>query len=394
VHLGQSHEGRPLWALAIGRNLSDPDARPAVILNGAHHGGEILSIDVVLDAIAVLLTRGSLLASPGPGSGQALAARVDRFLDGFVIWCVPMVNPDGVWAALNDGRRSDRKNSRDNNHDGRIGAADGVDLNRNYPYRWGSLGEKGSSSHPSNEYYRGPAPASEPEVQAMIQLAQSEHPVASVSYHTGTVAVLAPYTIDGAQSPTPDEAWLVAEELTARLPRHPQDRAFVTRRKLYPVDGTDQDYLRHELSTLALLVESARRPAASTAERLAIVAAVQKTWMLLLDRYLDGPSLGGRVTSASGQPVVARVSIDEIKTHEQEQWSTRCRDGRFDRYLPGPGTYTVRAEVPGQAPLVRSVTVEKGRVEIELRLAVDLPAASCPAAPGAAEAVSAARTGR
>ena len=385
VRLGQSHEGRPVWALVIGRGLRDPDERPAVVLNGAHHGGELLSVDVVLDAIELLLLR-STPGAAGVAADAALDRRVGRFLDEFAIWAVPMVNPDGVWAVLNDSKRSDRKNARDNNGDGRIDSRDGVDLNRNYPYRFGSLGEKGSSSSRSSEYYRGPAAASEPEVQAMIRLADSERPAASVSYHTGTVAILAPYTIDGATSPTPDEAWLVAQGISEQLPRHPQDRPFTTRRNLYPVDGTDQDYLRHQFGTLALLVESARRPASSTDERQAIVRTVRRTWMLLLERYLDGPAIAGRVVDASGQPVVAEISVDEIKTHEGERWTTRCRDGRYDRFLPRPGSYAVRAQVPGQPPLVQTVTVGSGRMRVDFTLPVPSVAAACPPPPGASGA--------
>lgn len=44
---------------------------------------------------------------------------------------------------------------------------DGVDLNRNYDFKWGVSGEEGSSSDPSSEVYRGSAPASEPEVSSV-----------------------------------------------------------------------------------------------------------------------------------------------------------------------------------------------------------------------------------
>lgn len=42
----------------------------------------------------------------------------------------------------------------------------GVDLNRNYGYGWDVPGD-GSSTNPCQEDYRGPAPFSEPETQAM-----------------------------------------------------------------------------------------------------------------------------------------------------------------------------------------------------------------------------------
>lgn len=356
VQLGQSHEGRPILGLLIGEALQPADPRPVVLLDGAHHGGELLSVDIVLDAIAVLLE----------GSQPDVAARVERWLSELVFLCVPEVNPDGVHAVLTDSARSDRKNARDNNENGRVDAEDGVDLNRNYPYRWGSLGEQGSSSDRKSVYYRGPAAASEPETQAMMAAALEHHPVASVSFHTGTVAILAPYTIAGAQNPDPNEAWIVGDWLARQLPRHPQDREFVLKKNLYPVDGTDQDWLRHELGTLALIVESARSSPKTTEERIAILDAVRPSWMLLCDRFLDGPSLSGQVTNAAGDPVVAAVRIAEQTLNEGEVWTTRMRDGRFDRFLPAPGTYTVVAEAAGLPSVSTQIEVTRGRATVAL----------------------------
>ncbi len=96
VRLGDSHQGRPVWALAIGRNLRDPDDRPAVSLNGAHHGGELLSVEIVLDAIELLLTAS---APDGGATDPALARRLGRFVDELVIWAVPMVAHDAVSVA-------------------------------------------------------------------------------------------------------------------------------------------------------------------------------------------------------------------------------------------------------------------------------------------------------
>jgi hypothetical protein len=355
VQLGTTHEGRGIFALAIAEGIADPDPRPAVLLNGAHHGGELLSIDVVLDAIAVLLSRSE--------------ARVERLLQGLVIWCVPEVNPDGVDAILDDSKRSDRKNARDNNEDGRVDEADGVDLNRNYPFRWGALGEKGSSSRPKSVYYRGPAAGSEPETQAMMGLARRERFCASISYHTGTVAILAPYTIPEVKNPEPNEAWQVGEWLAGKMPRHPQDREFVLKKSLYPVDGTDQDWLRHELGTLALIVESARGGIKGSDERAAIIRVVRDTWLHLFERFLDGPSLSGWVKNDAGEPVQAEVRLLEQTLREDEVWKSRPRDGHFARFLPGPGSYTVSARLDGFAPVEQRIEVGQERVEVELVIA-------------------------
>jgi hypothetical protein len=146
---------------------------------------------------------------------------------------------------------------------------------------------------------------------------------------------------------------------------------------IYPVDGTDQDYLRGHFGTLALLVEGARKDVATADERRAIVLSARPLWMRLLSRFLDGPAISGRVLDAAGNPAAAAVSIDEVKTSEGETWTTRCRDGRFDRYLPGPGRYTVRVKIAGQPDLTRSVEVPAGRLQLELTL--DGPGAAEPA---------------
>lgn len=383
VQLGTTHERRPIWALAIGSDRGRGD-RPAVLINGAHHGIEPMSIDLALDVAQVLLLRSGERRSelrPDP----ELDAKVQRWLSELVVWCVPVVNPDGIWALQHGNPRSPRKNGRPgppgpSPGPGTITRSDGVDLNRNYPFRWGFLAEKGSSSNPQSPYYRGPSAGSEPETQAMMRLADSEHFVASISYHTGNVTVLAPYTIDGVQSPTPNEAWTVAEQLVAGLPDHPQGRPWAVRKMIYPVDGTDQDFLRARFGTLALLVEGARKDTSNPDERHAIVLAARPLWVRLLDRYLDGPAVFGRVTDAAGNPAVAAISIDEIKTAEGETWTTRCRDGRFDRYLPAPGHYTVRAKVPGQPDVTRELDVPAGRLQVDLTVAQG-DAVRCPAAP-------------
>jgi protein MpaA len=53
--------------------------------------------------------------------------------------------------------------------------ADGVDLNRNFPYRWQPI------SDPT--FYSGPAPASEPETRAAIKLIRRIKPSVTIWYH-------------------------------------------------------------------------------------------------------------------------------------------------------------------------------------------------------------------
>ena len=101
------------------------------------------------------------------------------------------------------GNRLWRKNLRDNNGDGQITAGDGVDLNRNFAYKWGCDNE-GSSPDPASETYRGPAPNSEPETKALDRLFRRIGFEFFINYHSAAELLL--YGVGWQVStPTPDD---------------------------------------------------------------------------------------------------------------------------------------------------------------------------------------------
>lgn len=142
AQVGLSREGRPLHALWLGQAPDAPGAT-SVRLLGAHHGDELASSEVVLGALEDLAAR--------DGTDAAVTALLDRA----TVWGVPWVNPDGVMAGS------------------RVNAA-GIDLNRNYDFRWSD-----------SAYGAGAAPFSEPEVQAVRALASLDRPYLSLSLHSG-----------------------------------------------------------------------------------------------------------------------------------------------------------------------------------------------------------------
>jgi len=349
--LGQSRQGRPILALGIAHEIKARDPRPAFLLNSAHHGSEILSIEFTLDAIQSLLERPDV--------------ELERWLREAVIWCVPLINPDGLTTFIDESARVGRKNRHDVNGDGRQPYPEGVDLNRNYPFRWGKLGERGSRSSRNSPYYRGKRAASEPETQAMISLAQRERFVGSISYHTGTVAVLAPYTIPGVRNPEPNEAWVVAEGVAKALGTQPLDnRSFRVKRNLYPVDGVDQDWHRYAHGTLALLVEGGRWSPREMEARDRVVRVLRRSWKQLFRRFFEGPSLSLRVLDAQGRPLKAQVKIKEMPTRAGEKWKTRCPDGQFHRYLLKEGVLNLKLR-SGKHKKKQRVEI-KGRSKLEI----------------------------
>jgi protein MpaA len=84
--------------------------------------------------------------------------RAEPVPDGVELWIVESMNPDG---------QTNQARSNDN----------GVDLNRNFPHKWGPIGVLGDSQ------YAGTGPASEPETQAMINFMTQLQPDITIWYH-------------------------------------------------------------------------------------------------------------------------------------------------------------------------------------------------------------------
>jgi len=183
--IGQSIEGRELWAIKISDNVNQDEEEPVVVFLGAHHAREWISVDVPFLIAKHFLEK------------YATDTLIARLVNNTEIWVVPMVNPDGHQYSVTTDRLW-RKNRR-NNGDGSFG----VDLNRNYSYQWGG---PGSSGDPFSEIYRGPFAFSEPETQALRDFLQSQSPAALISYHNYSQLVLYPWGYT--YSPAPDRALL------------------------------------------------------------------------------------------------------------------------------------------------------------------------------------------
>jgi hypothetical protein len=170
IHLdtaGRSFEGRPILAVKIGAAADDP-ARPNVLFLATHHAREWIATAVAMKLIRWLADSG----------GTAIATHD--------VWVIPVENPDGYQYTF-DAERYWRKNRRPN-----PGGTYGVDPNRNYPAFWGA-DEYGSSSYEYAETYRGTAPGSEPETQAVMAFHAAHPPVVSLSYHSYNALVLYPW---------------------------------------------------------------------------------------------------------------------------------------------------------------------------------------------------------
>lgn len=191
--LGTSIEGRSIPVLKISDHAAEDDpSEPDVLIVGNHHARELMSVEVPLHLARTLL------------SSYATDPDIRRLVDEREVWIVPMLNPDGhVYQQETQERPGWRKNRRLLD-DGVFG----VDLNRNYPFRWG-LDDEGSSGNFFNETYRGATPLSEPESQALMRLVQRQEFEIALSYHSFGELLLYPWGYTRMQR-TPDHAVYVA----------------------------------------------------------------------------------------------------------------------------------------------------------------------------------------
>jgi len=176
--IGHSIQQRPMLAMRL-TNEKIKGEKPQVLFLAAHHAREWVATQMAMRLIKYLTTNF--------GSNS----RVTNLLNTTEVWVIPVGNPDGYQYTFTNERLW-RKNLRDNDGDGEITIADGVDLNRNFASHWG-LDEEGSSSNPSDATYRGTAPNSESETQAVVKFIQQNDFKFIISYHTHGDWILYPW---------------------------------------------------------------------------------------------------------------------------------------------------------------------------------------------------------
>lgn len=177
--------------------------KPEVLILATHHAREWVATQMSMRLIDYLT------------SNYGKDARVTALLDTTELWIVPVANPDGYEYTFTNERLW-RKNLRDNDGDGAITLADGVDINRNFASHWG-LDDEGSSPIWSDATYRGSEPESEPETKAVVDFVNNHRFKFLISYHTYSDLILYPW---GWQVKTPsfDDPIFVAQAGTDDKP--------------------------------------------------------------------------------------------------------------------------------------------------------------------------------
>ncbi len=169
--IGRSHQNRPLWCVKISDYPDSNENEPVVFFNAATHAREPLGVSVLIYYITYLLN------NYDPTNSDNL---ITWLINNREIYFVPVMNPDGyVYNSDSGGASANWRKNR------RIIQSPyvGVDLNRNYGYKW-AYDNIGSSPNPSNEAYRGPERFSEPETRVIRDFMLSKKIRAQIDYHT------------------------------------------------------------------------------------------------------------------------------------------------------------------------------------------------------------------
>jgi carboxypeptidase D len=336
--LGQSVQGRELWAVLITDNPDDDEEEPEFKYVSTMHGDEPVGTELCLYLIDHLLTQ--------YGSVQ----RVTDLVNNTAIWIVPCMNPDGLVAGT-------RYN------------ANSLDLNRNFPSRTeiaGTVYDQASLDETGRPV----------EIQHVMRWTADNSFVLSANLHTG--ALLFNYLYDddgkgsGVDAPTPDDSLIEALSLryaTHNTPMYTSSSPFFTNGIVngsvwYEATGSMQDWNYRYAGCIEATVElsTTKKPSASL---LPTLWANNQESML---SYMEGVHRGVRgivTSSATGAPLYAKVTVS---SNTQPVFTDPDVGDYYRLLLPGTHDLTYTA-VGFQSKTITGVTVVDGvatREDVEL----------------------------
>jgi murein tripeptide amidase MpaA len=152
--IGNSFEGRPIWTLKISDHPNQDENEPEVLVECNMHAREHLTAEQCLYLVHML--------TDNYGRSSDLGKRVTKIVNTHEIFIIPMLNPDGAMFDISAGVfHGWRKNRQTNPGSDKLG----IDLNRNWSYKWNCCG--GSSGKPGSARYRGQYPFESVEDQVL-----------------------------------------------------------------------------------------------------------------------------------------------------------------------------------------------------------------------------------
>ena len=166
--VGNTIEGRPMWAIKVSDNPNVDEDEPEVFFNGMIHAREPIGMEICLELLHRLTSQ------------YGSVPQITNLVNSREIYILPVLNVDGYVYNEQESPQGGgmwRKNRRNN------GGSFGVDLNRNFGFNWG-YNNIGSSGSPSSETYRGASAFSEPETENIRQFCNQRYFGLALNFHS------------------------------------------------------------------------------------------------------------------------------------------------------------------------------------------------------------------
>jgi len=373
VLIGYSQQDNlPIYAMRISDNVENDEEEPALLFVGQVHAEEVLGVQITLSNIEEILTN---------RTNQPYAQWIN-FLD---MWFVPTLNPEGHNVVTSNMDTSYRKNKRDINGNGIFDFAplvgydiDGVDINRNFSFNWchgDTLGQPPTLEAPeAYDYYRGHAPMSESENQAIKALCDQYKFVYSICWHSsrsGNFSEKAYYSFNWKeQRPSPDNAFAfsICQGISSQIIKQDGTGPYQALPNLGR-KGAFHDWMYQQYGSFQILVECGTRHLQP--DSTLMVDTVQRCsngvrW--LLNRALpfsnavpSSSMLTGNIRDAVTQePLEAEIIVENRHAPWFRPRTSNPDTGRYWKALP-TGSYPITIRKRGYWDLVvPSVMVYNG----------------------------------
>jgi carboxypeptidase T len=350
--IGRSYQGRELWAAKISDNVATNENEPEVVFDSLTHAREHITVEMDLYLLHLL------------ADNYGHDSRITNIVNTREIFIIFMVNPDGGEYDISGGQfHSWRKNRQPIPNTTAIG----VDLNRNFGFKWACCG--GASNDPTKETYRGPSPWFAPEVVAFRDFVRSrvvggrQQIRLAVTWHSSGKLVLWPYgytTADVPKTMTADDhaAFVALGRAAGALNGYAAKQGS----DLYITDGDQNAWTYHEQRIFQFTFEMGPGGDVSfypTDDKIGTLTTVNRGAVLYLLEQADCP------WRAAGRPTRCGPLNDDFEISRGWQVNPYGTDtatsGRWLRAIPqktatAAGTKQKSRTTSGEADLVTGAT--------------------------------------
>ncbi len=309
--LGFSVQNRAILMMRVTDNPQTEETEPEFRIVGPHHGDEKIASEIALSFLQYVL------------ASYDTNTVVHNLVDSTELWVIPIVNVDGHVV-----------NHRTN--------ANGVDLNRDYGYRWSGEGNS-------------PSPFSQQETRLVRQHGIDNNIAIEFEYHS--VASYVNYLWDNHPSDPPDSNLIVTlavEYMDSTYGSGTTQLDTINGYRWYEVDGSCQDASFGLFGNIAYTIET-RQP--SQQARIDSICIANRRALLGAIRACRRGINGAVRDSLTGSPLYARISFDSPL-----RWDCYSDPAVGDFHKPLPaGAYTLTAHAQGYRPkTVTGVVVPAG----------------------------------